>query len=68
MNIIVKSSPMDTLYSDPSPFLEMPTPEVHTGLHITSESIEYIEKGGMKKYKQCKEKERRMKLKGGTNK
>lgn len=66
LRITAESSPMDALYSDPSPFLEMAPPEIHTGLHILSESMEYVEKGGMKKYKQWKEKERRMKLKGGT--
>lgn len=65
MRVTAESSPIDALYSDPSPFLEMAPPEVHTGLHILSESMEYVEKGGMKKYKQYKEKERRMKLKGG---
>ena len=65
MQIAVESPSMDTLYSDPSPFLEMAPPELHTKLHITSESMEHVEKGGMKKYKQYKEKERRMKLKEG---
>lgn len=65
MRVTTESPSMDTLYSDPSPFLEVLPPEVYTELHINSESVIYIGKGGMKKYKQWKEKERRRKLKDG---
>lgn len=64
MRVTAEIQSTDTLYSDTLPFLEVAPSGVYTELHINSESLIYVEKGGMKKYKQYKEKERRMKLKG----
>lgn len=68
MNIVADSPPIDELYHDSSPFLNLGPPVVSTNLNIVSDVICYVEKGGMKKYKQWKEKERRLKLKGGNKK
>ena len=65
MNIVADSPTIDTLYQDSSPFLNLGPPVVSTNLNIVSDVIWYIEKGGLKKYKQWKEKKRRKKLKEG---
>ena len=69
-NVSIVTSEQDTveLYNDPSPFRILMPEEVHLKLHTISEKIEFVEKGGMKKFKQFKEKERRNRLKNGGTK